>query len=48
MVETTKRNFLFISSLDVRWTENSVRFEKSYENGLPDGPNSEILSHSVR
>ena len=25
-----------------------MRFEKSYGNWLPDGPNSEILSHSVR
>ena len=24
----------------VRWSENSVRFEKKYGNWLPDGPNS--------
>ena len=32
----------------VRWSENSERFEKSYGNWPPDGPNSEILAHSVR
>ena len=31
----------------VRWSENSVRFDKSYGNWLPDGPNS-VISHSMR
>ena len=32
---------MFISSQNVvRWSENSVRFKKSYGNWLPDGPNS--------
>ena len=42
--------YFFIKCV-VRWSENSVRFEKSYGNGLPDGPNSVRLylaSHSVR
>ena len=47
--------YLFIKCV-VRRSENSVRFEKSCGNWLPDGPNSvrlylivcEIISHSVR
>ena len=31
--------YFFIKRV-VRWSENSVRFEKSYGNWLPDGPNS--------
>ena len=46
VINTAKCDF-FIKCV-VRWPENSVRFEKSYGNWLPDGPNSEILSHSVR
>ena len=39
--------YFFIKCV-VRWSENSVKFEKAYGNWLPDGPNSvEILSHSV-
>ena len=30
----------FFIKCAVRWSENSVRFEKSYGNMLPDGPNS--------
>ena len=34
---------------DVRWPENSVRFEKFDGNWLPDGSNSvRLKSHSVR
>ena len=31
--------YFFIKCV-VRWSENFVRFEKSYGNWLPDGPNS--------
>ena len=40
--------YFFITCV-VKWSENSVRFLKSYFNWLPDGPNSvRFLSHSVR
>ena len=39
--------YFFIKCV-VRWSENSVRFEKSYGNRLPHGPNSVRFYLSVR
>ena len=39
--------YFFIKCL-VRWSENFVRFEKSYGNWLRQAKFCEILSHSVR
>ena len=40
----------FFTKFNVKWSENSVRFEKSYYfgNWLPDGPNSVRFYLSVR
>ena len=38
MISNVMYNYFFIKF--VRWSENSVRFEKSYGNWLPDGPDS--------
>ena len=48
VINTTKCYlYLFLHKCVVRWSENSLRYEKSYGNWLPDGPNS-LLSHSAR
>ena len=39
--------YFFIKSV-LRWSENSVRFENSYGNWLPNGPNSVRFHLSVR
>ena len=48
VINTTELIYIYFFIKCVRCSENSVRFENSYGNWLPDGPNSvEILSHSV-
>ena len=40
--------FIYFIKCVARWSENSVRFVKSFGNWLPDGPYSVRFSHSVR